>query len=555
MESTPDSLSFKPIPAEEPELDLYTIPSYSNWFSWDDIHETEKVALKEFFDGSWISRTPRIYKEYRDFIINKYREEPSRRLTFTEIRKSLVGDVNLLHKVFLFLEKWGLINFGAPKVDDLVEVSEGDQRCKVRFEEGAPVGVRVVAVPNSLRPVLVPPSVVSNRQSVENGFKLPKLASYSDVFGDLPKQKGLVCGNCEEKCDSGHYKCTKESFVICVKCFKNGKYGENKSLDDYKFVDCIDNSGKHGAVWTEAETLLLLESVLKHGNDWDLVAQNVKTKSKLDCISKLIQLPFGEIMVGSAKRKGNPSVTNGSASSVKQDHLTSSESQESIKAEEKTEDIEQNGDRENKGPPLKRKCIAGNSLMKQVAHITTMVSPHITAAAAEAAVTALCHETQFPREMFDSGEDDLTNEIGPPALTSEAKRALQVEESEMKERPTLSETQGASPEKNGIPLTLQYRAAVATALGAAAARAKLLADQEEREMEHLMATIIETQLKKLECKIKVFDDLEAIMEKEYSIIEKLEESIADERIDVLQRAYSSGISRWRNFSTSVKASS
>jgi SWI/SNF related-matrix-associated actin-dependent regulator of chromatin subfamily C len=38
------------------------------------------------------------------------------------------------------------------------------------------------------------------------------------------------------------------------------------------------------------------------------------------------------------------------------------------------------------------------------------------------------------------------------------------------------------------------RAAVATAIGVAAARAKMLADQEEREMELLMASIIETQV-------------------------------------------------------------
>lgn len=49
--------------------------------------------------------------------------------------------------------------------------------------------------------------------------------------------------------------------------------------------------------------------------------------------------------------------------------------------------------------------------------------------------------------------------------------------------------------KNNIPLTLRMRAATATALGAAAAHAKLLADQEDREIEHLVATIIEMQVR------------------------------------------------------------
>ena len=59
---------------------------------------------------------------------------------------------------------------------------------------------------------------------------------------------------------------------------------------------------------------------------------------------------------------------------------------------------------------------------------------------------------------------------------------------------TPTESQGTSSEKNAIPLTFRMRAATATALGAAAARAKLLADQEDREIEFLVATIIETQV-------------------------------------------------------------
>lgn len=43
-------------------------------------------------------------------------------------------------------------------------------------------------------------------------------------------------------------------------------------------------------------------------------------------------------------------------------------------------------------------------------------------------------------------------------------------------------------------MPLQVRAATATALGVVAARAKLLADQEDREIEQKVASIIETQV-------------------------------------------------------------
>lgn len=193
----------------------------SGWFSWDDIHDTERAALREFFDGSSISRTPKIYKDYRDFIINRYREEPSRRLAFTEVRKALVGDVSLLHKVFLFLEKWGLINFAAPPSRGAGGDGEGDddggggRRSRVVVEDGAPVGVRVVAVPNSGRPMTLPTPAVGKydggKGSSAGQFSLPSLASYSDVFAGLMKQKGLVCGNCGGTCDCGCYEYTKVS--------------------------------------------------------------------------------------------------------------------------------------------------------------------------------------------------------------------------------------------------------------------------------------------------------------------------------------------------------
>lgn len=49
-------------------------------------------------------------------------------------------------------------------------------------------------------------------------------------------------------------------------------------------------------------------------------------------------------------------------------------------------------------------------------------------------------------------------------------------------------------EKNFSATAFRTKAAIATALGAAAARSKLLADQEEREMELLMASVIEAQV-------------------------------------------------------------
>lgn len=58
----------------------------------------------------------------------------------------------------------------------------------------------------------------------------------------------------------------------------------------------------------------------------------------------------------------------------------------------------------------------------------------------------------------------------------------------------LTETPNIPLKRDEIPLTLRIRASIAAALGAAAARAKLLADHEDREIEDLVAIIIETQV-------------------------------------------------------------
>ena len=87
------------------------IPSYSAWFDMSKIHPVERRALPEFFNSRNRSKTPSIYKDYRDFMINTYRLRPSEYLTVTACRRNLAGDVCALMRVHAFLEQWGLINY------------------------------------------------------------------------------------------------------------------------------------------------------------------------------------------------------------------------------------------------------------------------------------------------------------------------------------------------------------------------------------------------------------------------------------------------------------
>ncbi|KAK6939178.1 SWIRM domain, partial [Dillenia turbinata] len=88
------------------------------WFSWDRIHDCKVRFLSEFFDSRSPSKNPRVYVYYRNSIIRRFRERfsqnPSAKIIFTEARKTLVGDVGSIRRVFDVLEAWGLIKHAAP---------------------------------------------------------------------------------------------------------------------------------------------------------------------------------------------------------------------------------------------------------------------------------------------------------------------------------------------------------------------------------------------------------------------------------------------------------
>lgn len=87
------------------------LPSYSTWFDMHTVNNIEKKGLPEFFNSRNRSKTPAIYKDYRDFMINTYRLNPIEYLTVTACRRNLAGDVCAIMRVHSFLEQWGIINY------------------------------------------------------------------------------------------------------------------------------------------------------------------------------------------------------------------------------------------------------------------------------------------------------------------------------------------------------------------------------------------------------------------------------------------------------------
>ena len=66
---------------------------------------------------------------------------------------------------------------------------------------------------------------------------------------------------------------------------------------------------------------------------------------------------------------------------------------------------------------------------------------------------------------------------------------------------------------------LVFQSAAAAALASAAVKAKHLAAVEERKIKSLVALLVETQMKKLEIKLRHFEELETIMDREREALE------------------------------------
>ena len=64
-----------------------------------------------------------------------------------------------------------------------------------------------------------------------------------------------------------------------------------------------------------------------------------------------------------------------------------------------------------------------------------------------------------------------------------------------------------------------FQSAAASALASAAVKAKHLAAVEERKIKSLVALLVETQMKKLEIKLRHFEELETIMDREREALE------------------------------------
>uniref|UniRef100_A0A8D2MDH3 SWI/SNF related, matrix associated, actin dependent regulator of chromatin, subfamily c, member 1 n=1 Tax=Zonotrichia albicollis TaxID=44394 RepID=A0A8D2MDH3_ZONAL len=444
------------------------IPSYASWFDYNCIHVIERRALPEFFNGKNKSKTPEIYLAYRNFMIDTYRLNPQEYLTSTACRRNLTGDVCAVMRVHAFLEQWGLINY---QVDP-------ESRPMAMGPPPTPHFNVLADTPSGLMPLHIRTPQVTAQQMLS--------------FPEKNKEKPTDLQN----------------FGLRTDIYSKKTLAKSKGASA-------------GREWTEQETLLLLEALEMYKDDWNKVSEHVGSRTQDECILHFLRLPIED-----------PYLENSDASL---------------------------GPLAYQPVPFSQ---SGNPVMSTVAFLASVVDPRVASAAAKAALEEFSRvREEVPLELVEahvkkvqeaaraSGKVDPTyglessciagtgpeepEKMGESRVTAWAGcLAEEKEAEENKENVDGSKDKEAEAGKKKVEHEISegnVATAAAAALASAATKAKHLAAVEERKIKSLVALLVETQMKKLEIKLRHFEELETIMDREKEALEQQRQQLLTER--------------------------
>lgn len=506
------------------------IPSYSTWFDMSTINAIEKRSLPEFFNNKNRSKTPTVYKEYRDFMINTYRLNPSEYLTFTACRRNLAGDVCAIMRVHAFLEQWGLINYqidpetrpaalGPPFTGHfrvLIDTPRGlaplhpgtRPDAQVKSETGTE-SVPTNGVPLELRKSIFQ-STLKGSRPVDHAEANSLAAHAQRELAENDKKPSYSCDTCGVDCSSSRYQSIKaKDFSLCPPCYLEGRFpssmysGQFVRLDETTFKHAGSAGGGGEDDWTDEETLKLLEGIEMYEEDWGMVSLHVGTRSREQCVTKFIQLPI-------------------------QDHYLDGVAQGDLGALQYAPRDPTSG----KPMPLVPFAQSDNPVMSIVALLASAVSPAVAAAAAQSALGTLT-DGMKRKIAAASGEGSKEDEATAKDTESHAgpSKGAEMDVDTAKDQDAGEAESCASTIPRTIPKD-QVEHAASIALGAAASKAYVLATHEERECQRLVQQVIELQLKKMQLKMSQFEELESLLEAERRSIEAGRKQLYADRLAV-----------------------
>ncbi|KAI8810063.1 hypothetical protein BJ742DRAFT_676198 [Cladochytrium replicatum] len=501
------------------------IPSYAAWFSFSRIHEIERKGMPEFFNSKNRSKTPQVYKDYRDFMVNTYRLNPTEYLTVTACRRNLAGDVCAIIRVHAFLEQWGLINYQVDpdsRPSNIGPAYTGHFRITAdtprgvqplypnvpnpaRLPNGQPHLPRAIdAVPSSStasasaltapKPLLTIGSTLSKNiyESVGSRKRKEEADAETTASASAPKRQRHNCGTCGVECSRQWYHSTKvpNGVTVCPVCYVEGRFPSTLYSGDFVRMD--DKTPKEGSGddnWTDQEVLLLLEGLEMFDEDWSKVAEHVGTRSPESCVLKFVQLPIEDPYVGvRASELGPLQYQNLPFSSV------------------------------------------DNPALSLVAFFASVVNPKVASAAASSAIKHLSAATAADGPKSTS-KDAVEEKLQLKHERMEEDGSVEPESDRKASAPNgTSATKHSSDASADIGVNSAIESAAAMALGAAAAKSKTITDATEKETSRLVHQLVQAQLSKMQLKLKHFEELESVLEAERRDLERERQVLYAERL-------------------------
>ncbi|KAK9453163.1 SWIRM domain-containing protein [Dipodascopsis uninucleata] len=465
------------------------IPSYAAWFDMNKINDIERKSLPEFFNNRNRSKTPTVYRDYRDFMINTYRLNPTEYLTVTACRRNLAGDVCAIMRVHAFLEQWGLINYqidpetrpsniGPPFTGHFKVIADTPRGLQPFYPGSGAIATPGQPHPSTERAMNMPPIKPDLNLEIRKTF-FDKTSS--SLASDAPNgnvKKTYNCFTCGNDCTRVRYHSMKnKQYDLCANCFLENRFPASSQTSDFvKFEDTSYLAADRDREWTDQETLLLLEGLELFDEDWNAIADHVGTRTREQCVLKFLQLPIEDPYL-----EGN---------------------------------TEQLGPLQYNHIPLSQ---ADNPVMSVVAFLASIVDPKVAAAAAQKALPEM---KKSIKSQLDKSK--LANPDGGAETTDSESVANGVDKSD-----EINGADGASEDSKGDDT---IKKAASLALGTAAARAHLLETDEEREMARLANVLVNLELRKMEMKMTKFNEMERVLELERRELEQSRQQLFLDRL-------------------------
>merc|ERR1711937_301293 len=138
-------------------------------------------------------------------------------------------------------------------------------------------------------------------------------------------------------------------------------------------------------------------------------------------------------------------------------------------------------------------------------------------------------EEKKDEEMEVDSKEKETEKPKEESKEPEIKKETEDNDTEVESEKEKPNEKAKETEKDRLIKDGQLQGAAAAALSSAAVKAKHLAAVEERKIKSLVALLVETQMKKLEIKLRHFEELETIMDREREALEYQRQQLIQER--------------------------